>query len=118
MKTSDLIKSNWLRAVDLNGEAITYTIKKVTLEGIGKPAVEKPVLWFNETSLGLVLNKTNVRTLEDLLGNETDDWPDQKVNLVPTLTEFSGKQVECIRLQPALEKKAVAHAQLQPGDEF
>jgi hypothetical protein len=61
---SDFDKSKYLRAEDLKSEK-KFRIKSWTVEvlGTGKDKEKKLVVWFTNDERGLVLNKTNNRTL-------------------------------------------------------
>ena len=72
---SDYDRSKFLKASDLDREK-KYRIKSVTAEelGIGKDKETKLVVWFTNDARGLVLNKTNNRTLRGAFGDNTADW--------------------------------------------
>jgi hypothetical protein len=73
---SDYDKSKYLKATDLEREK-KYRIKAVTPEELkdntGKTD-KKLVLWFTNSEQGLVLNKTNLRTLKGAFGDDTAGW--------------------------------------------
>ena len=45
----------------------------------GRPAI---VLYFSDHAKGLVLNKTNANTLQEIYGADTDSWQGQTIRLV------------------------------------
>jgi len=47
---------------------------------------EKIVVNFEETKYGLILNRTNAKTLSAKFGDETDNWPGCKVQLLKVKT--------------------------------
>jgi len=96
MKFYNLFPSNYLRAGDLDGDT-PVTIKSLILEEIN--GEQKPVLYFIEEAKGLVLNKTNGKTIASLHGSETDDWPGKKIILYPTEVDFRGETVAAIRVR-------------------
>jgi len=59
----------------------------------------KPVLYFKGKEKGMVLNKTNAKTIAELYGNNTDDWLGQKIVLFKDECEAFGKRVECVRVR-------------------
>lgn len=66
--------SKYLRACDV-GDNLVVTISRVKMEDpSGKNGDEKPVLYFQECTSGLVLNKTNANMIEESHGGETDRW--------------------------------------------
>ena len=69
---SDYDKSKYLRAEDLKQET-KFRIKAVTEEVFEKDgkAEKKLVVWFTNDERGLVLNKTNNRTIRGAFGDDT-----------------------------------------------
>ena len=114
MKISSAFPSKYLRAVDLpKDEDVKVTIDHVQIEDVAgnhDPDDERPVLFFQGKSRGLVLNKTNSNLIVGEYGDETDDWIGKPLLLYATETEFQGKRVPCIRVR--IPKDA---AQSQPG---
>lgn len=69
--------------------------------GSGKDAEEKAVCYFRGKEKGLVLNQTNWSMLEGITGHEdSDNWPGTKCVLYRTTTQFGGKTVPALRLDP------------------
>jgi hypothetical protein len=80
MKTSEMIKSNYIRSEDLKGQPpIVLTIADVSPEDIGGD--EKYVMWFHESQKGLVLNVTKIRQLEAAYGTETEFWSGHRIKI-------------------------------------
>lgn len=102
MKVSEAFPSNYLKAADVEKDT-TYTIRLVQMEDLGED--HKPVAYFNEVDKGLVLNKTNATTIQELHGSEMNDWTGKKVTLFATEVAYQGKQTMAIRvrLKPAVE---------------
>jgi hypothetical protein len=98
MKTSDMIQSPFLKKEDFATPTI-LTIKRVSLEQVVK-GEEKWVLFFNEKTKGLVLNKTKIKLLEGGYGDDTDLWIGKKVRLSfdPTVA-FGGETVGGVKLE-------------------
>ena len=86
LRASDFDKSPYLRAEDLKAEK-KFRIKTVTAEVIGGKKEKKLVVWFTNDERGLVLNKTNNRTLRDAFGddNVAKDWADKVIIIFPTM---------------------------------
>ena len=101
MKANELCPSPHLEAADFKGDTVV-TIKAVDFKEVGDEKVTKGVVYFDELPRGLVLNRTNVKRIIALHGNETDDWKGKKITLYPSETDFGGKTVDCIRVR---EKK-------------
>lgn len=93
--------SSYLKVADLDGKRVMVTIDRVEIEAIGKGSdqEQKPILYFAGHEKGLVLNKTNAATIQEILGTpETEAWSGQKIVLLPAKTDFGGKRVDCIRI--------------------
>ena len=59
-----------------------------------------------KTGKPMVLNRTNWEALEEAFG-DSDDWPGHKVqDQVRLKTQFQGKPVDGIRLEPIVAKPA------------
>jgi hypothetical protein len=89
--------SKYLKAeADLeDGEVINLTVaeyKRETL-GQGSDAETKPVLYFKETKKGLVINKTNAKTLAKLYGGETDGWIGKPISLIRMDVQYPGGEM-------------------------
>jgi hypothetical protein len=93
--------SKFLKASDLNGQAVNVKISGVKVESVGQGQESKPVVYFAGKQKGMVLNKTNAGKIANIAGSQdTDDWADVVVQIYPTETEFGGETVECIRVRP------------------
>ncbi len=101
MDINTAFPSRWLKASDIGDEDLSLTIVSVDEEdvGQGKTKEVKPVAFFSETDKGLILNKTNAKSIEQLYGPETDDWIGKTIRLFATDVEFQGDQVEAIRVR-------------------
>jgi hypothetical protein len=74
---SDFDQSKYLKAADIGpvGTEKRLKIKAATREtGVGERKETKGCIWFTTTNKGLLLNKTNLRTLRDAFGNPMDPW--------------------------------------------
>jgi len=96
MKIISLFPSKYLRAGDLDGDLIV-TMKSLIVGDITQE--EKPVLYFREEAKGLVLNKTNGKTIGSLHGSETDNWAGKRIILYSTEVDFRGEIVDAIRVR-------------------
>ena len=54
----------------------------------------------------MVLNRTNFETLEDAFG-DSDDWPGHRVKIRCVRTQFQGKSVDGLRIEPVAVKPAL-----------
>ena len=99
MKLSEAFPSNFLKSADLQNRRVVVTISHLKFEELGDE--RKPVLHFRGKDKGLVLNKTNANAIWGINGSDdTDDWPGTSLTLYPSKTDFQGKRVDCIRIDP------------------
>lgn len=100
-----LYDSAYLYAHDLLERDVVVTIKEVRAARVkdseGKEQ-KKPIVFFKEShdQRGLVLNKTNGKTIAAIYGNKTEAWIGRRVTLFPTTTAAFGQTVDCIRIRP------------------
>jgi len=97
-----MFPSNYIGAADLKGKDVTLTVENVQLDElmlVGGKKQKKPVLYFQKTPKMLVLNKTNAKTIADLLGTEMKAWIGKRVTFYPTETKCKGKTVPCVRVR-------------------
>jgi len=101
MKISSAFPSKYLKASDVDemGGQLTYTVRKVVIEEVGQDRQEKPVVYFRQTQLGLVLNRTNAGRLSASLGEETDGWIGKQVVLETEQVPMRGQLVASIRVR-------------------
>jgi hypothetical protein len=111
-----MFDSEWVRAWDLGGKAITVTIVRVEAGELqnakARKKDRKPVVWFRGAQKPLALNKTNAKTIAALYGNDTRAWINQAVTIYPTRTQFGNEEVDCIRIKP---KRPAGKAQDMPN---
>ena len=91
-------QSRFLKAADLNGGEKKVRIKGVSEEKMADGEV-KLVVWFTNITQGLVLNKTNNRTLREAFGDETDGWAGKIVVLFSTMTDMRGRMTQGLRVR-------------------
>jgi hypothetical protein len=97
---SDFDRGRFFKATDLSGES-RLKIKGVTVEELGRDRDRKLVVWFTNDTRGLVLNKTNIRALTPVLGDDTRTWPGAVIVVFPTTTTLGADTVPCLRVRPA-----------------
>jgi hypothetical protein len=104
---SDFDKSKYLRADDLKTDK-KFKIKEVTEETIGNDKKQKRVVWFTNDERGLVLNKTNNRTLWGAFGDDMSGWKDKIIIVFPTMVPFQGKMTPALRVRIPAPKQPAA----------
>jgi len=119
MKISEMLASNWLRKEDLSdpvgGEV--FTIRKLTEELVGQDQQSKwAVHWKERDVAPLLLNKTNLRILAAMLGDDTDGWLGKEVEVYhdPSIS-YAGQLVGGLRVRPPRPPKPRAR---QPRGEL
>lgn len=99
---NEAFPSNYLKASDLKGAQPVVLIDRVEFEPVGRDKEMKPIVYFDGKEKGLVLNKTNAKTIINLTGSaETEDWNGFALRLYATHVEFAGESVEAIRIKAA-----------------
>ena len=108
MKANELCPSPNLQALDIGtdlGDSVNVTIKGFDKSEVGKEKQVRSRLFVEEFDRPLVINRTNVKALIDLYGNDTADWNGQPFNLYVSETSFQGDTVRCLRVRaPKVEK--------------
>jgi hypothetical protein len=102
-------QSKYFKAADMPTEK-KLRIKDVTEEeiGIGKDRERKLCVWFTNDARGLVLNRTNNRTLRGAFGDACDGWKGKIVVVFPTQDDFRGRMVPVLRVRILPPKQAAA----------
>jgi len=99
-------QSKFMNAGDFTSEK-ALRIKAVTVENMPR-GEQKPVLWFTNHQKGLILNKTNNRTLRGSFGDDMEKWAGKVIAIYPTQTDFGGKTVGALRVRIPPPKQAAA----------
>ena len=97
-------QSKYLNSGDLTEEK-KFKIKSVTVETMPR-GEQKPVLWFTNHKKGLILNKTNNRTLRGTFGDDMELWAEKVIVVYPTQADFGGKTVGALRVRIPPPKQA------------
>jgi hypothetical protein len=97
---SDFDKSKYMKAEDFD-KPQKFKIKKVTAEEVGQgdDKERKLIVWFTNSKLGMVLNKTNNRTLRGAFGDDTECWNDKVIVIYPTMVDVRGKSTKALRIR-------------------
>ena len=105
-----LFPSKWLKASDV-ASGVDVQIAGLKMEHIQENEAEKPVLYFNGHTKGLVLNKTNGLMIAHSYTPETDNWVGKMIHMRSEPVAFQGKIVDSIRVscpQPDFQKPPVS----------
>jgi hypothetical protein len=90
-------ESRFFKAGDLENE-IRLKIKNVTEEKMADGEM-KLTVWFTTSKRGLVLNRTNNRTIRGAFGDDVAAWSGKVIVLYPTTAEFRGKIGPALRVR-------------------
>lgn len=116
MKIGAAFPGNYLKAADLQGKRVQVVIERVEMEDIGGDT--KPVVYFKGKDRGLVLNKTNANAIWGITNSDdTDDWEGTAITLFPSKTDFQGKRVDCIRIDPPDKGQSPRRREPEPTPE-
>jgi hypothetical protein len=107
MKISTAFPSKYLKAADLQDRNVTVVMDTVELEDVGDNE-RKPVVYFQGKTKGLVLNKTNARTIAAGYGDDTAGWRGRPIMLFSAMVDFRGDTVEAIRVRMPPARPAAA----------
>jgi hypothetical protein len=118
LKANELCPSPNLQALDIGtelGDSVNVTIKGFDKCEVGKEKQVRSRLFVEEFDRPLVINRTNVKALIDLYGNDTSDWIGEQFNLYVSETSFQGDTVRCLRVRAVrAEKGAEKPAEEKP----
>ena len=88
------LSSAIVKSEKLVGKPLTIT--EADKETVGTNQKEKLVLSFNETSLRLVLNRTNATIISEIYSDDYSSWVNKKIQLAITKVNFKGEIVDSI----------------------
>ena len=112
MKIDMMFPSKYLKASDAEGNP-TYTIRAVSVESMKNRDDQdesKPVIFFNEVEKGMVLNRTNAKTIANMYGDDTDNWIGERVTLTSVDVDAFGQTQKALRVstkKPGVSKQAL-----------
>ncbi len=110
MLASSYDQSRFFKAADLEGGEKKLRVKTVTEEvvGVGADSKKTLVVWFTNDERGLVLNKTNNRTMRGPFGDDCAGWVGKIIVLFSSMTDLRGKMVPSLRVRIPPPKQAAA----------
>src|SRR5262249_2643427 len=114
---SNYDQSRYFKAADQQTEK-KLRIKNVTEEiiGAGDDKERKLCVGFKNDERGLVLNKTNNRTLRGAFGDACDGWKGKIIVLFPTQDDFRGRMVPVLRVRIPPPKQPAGNGQTAIDD--
>jgi hypothetical protein len=106
---SDYDKSKYFKGTDLDREK-KFRIKIVTSDELTDSSGKKEkklICWFTNDERGLVLNKTNLRTLKGAFGDNVADWATKVIVIFPMMAD-NGKPGLRVRILPPKQAAAAS----------
>lgn len=110
----------YLGAWDLKGRDVDVTIVKVEARTLKNKqgSNRKPVIFVKGSDRGVVINKTNGKTIAAIYGKDTTKWVGKRITLYATTTSAGGETVDCIRVRPEPPKaKSSEQEPEQPAEQ-
>lgn len=100
----------YVGAWDLEGREVTVRIARVAAETLTnrQGSNKKPVVYFDGTEKGFVLNKTNAAAIAAMYGNDTAKWVGKLITIYPTQVSFGRDMIDAIRVRPGIPQAAKA----------
>jgi hypothetical protein len=68
--------------------------------------------WFTNDEHGLVLNRTNNRTIRSAFGDAVDGWTSKIIVLFPTQADFRGRMVPALRVRIPPPRQVAGNGQM------
>ena len=102
-----MFDSEYIASWDLDDDT-TLTIEKVVAGEVGghqgNEKQKRPIMYFEGAKKGMVVNKTNAKTVAGLYGNDTEAWIGKKITLYVGECEAFGEVMSCLRVRPVVPK--------------
>ncbi len=110
MKVGEMIESKYLKQSDVD-DVVTVTVQGIKKVNVARDDEDPDYKWtvkFNEFAKPMVLNVTNLKRMAKALGEDTDDWMGNMVQLyVDPDIEFGGNVVGGLRIRALPKAKTV-----------
>jgi len=90
------------------------------IKGVGGKESKAPILYFRnvtDKAKGMILNKTNTKTMIKLYGKFVEDWPGKRISVYAGRTNMAGEDVDCLRIRPTEPPAPSEKRQREPGEE-
>lgn len=121
----DMFPSIYISAYDLRGKHVTLTIKRVVPEEVERQdrktkrmgKVTAYIVYFEKARKGLLLNKTNAKTVAKLYGDESDGWVGHPITLFPTVVQAFGEQADAVRVEDRRPPVPAANGNTEHAEE-
>lgn len=97
MNINEAFPSKYIKSADLQGRVAKLKIGSIGYEQIGND--NKLVMYFQGKEKGMVLNKTNARTIADQFGDDTDNWTGADIEVFSMKVDMQGRMVDGLRVR-------------------
>lgn len=114
MNVNEQFPSLYLKSTDLAGQMVKVQISDVKNEEIGTD--RKMIMYFVGKQKGMVLNKTNAKTLAEQFGDETDNWIGAQIEVFAMKVDFQGRMVDGLRVRVPPQPRKTAPATAPVGN--
>lgn len=110
--------TKYLKSSDLAGQMVRVKISNVVSENVGDD--RKLIMYFAGKTKGMIVNKTNAKTLAEVFGDETDNWIGAGIEIFSMKVDYQGRMVDGLRVRvPAPPpRRAAAAPQRQAPAEY
>jgi hypothetical protein len=115
----DLYGTRFLSATEVK-KLVTAIIERIDEESFPRPGEAtrtKKVVYVRGGKKGIVLNKTNAKSLASAFGKSFQDWIGQRITIKAEPTSFAGKTTMGLRLYPANGTTAADPPKAPPPEE-
>ena len=112
----------YLKAADFDDQPAVFTITGCDWQpvGQGEAAKYKAVMSFQGQEKKLVLNATNKKVLIKAFGKHTPAYTGKQIEVYPTVCDYQGEQVDCLRMrvpEPASPSAVATEVTSTPASE-
>lgn len=109
-----LFPSKFLKSADIKGKEPTVCISKLEVEAVAE-GEHKPVLYFQNASKGMVLNRTNADTIAQSYGPDTDSWLGKEITIYVARVQGPNGMTDGLRVRVPIRPAAAQRVAAQPA---
>lgn len=109
-----LFPSKFLKSADIKGREPTVCISKLEVEAVAE-GEHKPVLYFQNASKGMVLNRTNADTIAQSYGPDTDSWLGKEITIYVARVQGPNGMTDGLRVRVPIRPAAAQRVAAPPA---
>jgi hypothetical protein len=107
VKVNEMFPNRYVTGADLQGRAVTVTIKSIEAQKMrpnqASPEVERYVLYTVEGKKGVILSKVLATQIAKAVGSDdTKDWAGKRITFFPEAMTVAGQPRTAIRARAAV----------------